>query len=417
MSKAAYWAWLDGAKVQGIALHDLVEQYGSPLYVYDGNEIRARLLAYQQAALQAKIHYAVKANSNLSLLAKMAQWGAGFDIVSLGELRRVQMAGGKATDIVFSGVGKTQEELRYALAAEIGCFNVESEAELWQLADVAKQMGKKAKIALRVNPNVDAKTHPYISTGMKDNKFGIAIENAERLYQAAAQCSDLEIIGLGCHIGSQITQLSPFREAVESIKSLAERLRAQGIAISHIDMGGGLGIQMQTGQEVPAPQDLLALYSEVLANSDYALHLQPGRSLVGNQGILLSRVLSVKQQSEKQFVIIDAAMNDYMRPALYQAQPPVRNLDRMEGEQESDIVGPVCETGDTLRKAVSIAAQAGDLIAIAGVGAYGMSMASRYNSRLQAAEVWIEDGTANLIRRRDSYEQLWENEIGTSFIE
>lgn len=417
MSKAEFWSWLEGTKVQGIDLLALAQEHGTPLYVYNGNAIHERLKAYQQSALKPKIHYAVKANSNLSLLAKMAQWGAGFDIVSLGELLRVQKAGGKARDIVFSGVGKTEEELRYALNAEISCFNVESEAELWQLAALARQMGKRARIALRVNPDVDAKTHPYISTGMKDNKFGIAIEEVQRIYQQAAQEKSLEIIGVGCHIGSQITQLSPFKEAIQSIKALADALCAQGIAIQHIDMGGGLGIQMQEEQVVPSPQQLLALYEETLAGSAYALHLQPGRSLVGNQALLLSRVLNIKQQSEKRFVIIDVAMNDYMRPALYQALPPVKNLQRTELMELSDIVGPVCETGDTLRKAIEIAAQTGDLLAIAGVGAYGMSMASRYNSRLQAAEVWIENQQAHLIRLRDCYEQLWENEIRVGMLE
>lgn len=411
-NQADYWAWLENGQVQGVSMQALAEQYGTPLYVYNGELIHAALQDYQSGAMQAKIHYAVKANSNLSLLKKMAEWGAGFDIVSLGELKRVEQAGGKAADIVFSGVGKTEAELRYALAAEIGCFNVESEMELWQLADLAQAMGKKAKLALRVNPNVDAKTHPYISTGMKENKFGIAIEAAEQIYRQAAQHPHLQVIGVGCHIGSQITQLAPFAEAVKSIRHLADNLRASGIQIEHIDMGGGLGIQMQAQQNVPKPQDLLALYAELLADSGYTLHLQPGRSLVGNAAILLSRVLTLKPQSDKRFVVIDAAMNDYIRPALYQALPPLRNLSRAEPVYLSDVVGPVCETGDTLRKAVEIAAEVGDLVAIAGVGAYGMSMASRYNSRLQAAEVWIEHGQARLIRRRDSYEQLWENEVG-----
>ncbi|WP_072576638.1 diaminopimelate decarboxylase, partial [Suttonella ornithocola] len=267
-------------------------------------------------------------------------------------------------------------------------------------------------IAFRINPDVDAQTHPYISTGMKDNKFGIALENAEKLYQTASELSGINIIGIGCHIGSQITTLDPFIKAFRSLKTLADKLSAQGINIRHIDIGGGLGIQMQAEQQVPGPAELVnALYQE-MGGASYTLHLQPGRSIVGNSGLLLSRVIGIKKQSEKTFIMLDAAMNDYIRPALYQAVPQMRNLNQPNlTNHQADIVGPVCETGDTFAKNINLFAEEGDLIALAGVGAYGMSMSSQYNSRLRPAEIFIYQNKAKLIRKRDVFEQLWENEI------
>lgn len=407
----AYWAFLDGEMVQGLSLIDLANKYGTPLYVYDLKTIKSALNAYLDHPKNPKVYYAVKANSNLTLIAKMAEWGAGFDIVSQGELMRVLKAGGRAADVVFSGVAKTEEEIRFALEVGVGCINIESENELYRLSEIATGMDKTAKIALRVNPNVDAQTHPYISTGMKDNKFGISIEIAADLYRKAAKMSGIEIVGVGCHIGSQITTITPFLEAFNSLRKLADTLTSEGITIHHIDIGGGLGIQMKAEQSVPTPKELVDLLYQSLEGTNYQLHLQPGRSIVGNSALLLAKIVGLKEQSGKHFVMLDAAMNDYIRPALYQAIPPMRNLSRTGEVKNVDVVGPICESGDTFAKNISLVAKSGDVIAIAGVGAYGMSMSSQYNTRPRAAEILIENGKAILIRKRETYEQLWENEI------
>lgn len=409
---AQFWQGFSGATLRGVDLQALTTEFGTPLYVYDAQSMREALDSYLSDPRQPVVHYAVKANSNLSLLAKMQAWGAGFDIVSEGELRRVLKAGGKAENIVFSGVAKQDAEILLALEVGVGCLNVESEGELYQISKLAASLGKTAPIALRVNPNVDAKTHPYISTGMKDNKFGIMLEKAAELYHTAATLPNIRIRGIGCHIGSQILTLEPFVQAFDSLLALTDSLVADGIAIEHIDIGGGLGIQMQADKPAPTPRALVDALYERLGSRPYTLHLQPGRSLVGNSGWLLSRVLGLKTQAEKQFVMIDAAMNDYIRPALYQASVQLRNLTReVQNAPLVDVVGPVCETGDTLIKDIALNTEIGDLLAIAGTGAYGMSMSSQYNSRLRAAEVWIENGQVQQIRKRDSYEQIWENEL------
>ncbi len=404
---------LQGTRLDGVDLLALVAQYGTPLYLYHSETIQANLAAYRQHRTQPSLYYAVKANSNLALLKRLGDWGAGFDIVSQGELERVLLAGGRGDSMVFSGVGKTDAEIRRALSVGVGCVHVESAWELERLAQIAAELDVVAKMALRVNPDVDAKTHPYISTGMKENKFGIAIENAPALYRKAAENPYLQICGINCHIGSQITSLSPFVEALQSLLRLADALCKDGIALKYLDIGGGLGIPMDEAIPVPTADRLVEKLYNLLGGKPYRLHLQPGRSLVAEAGILLSGVIGVKVQSRKRFVVIDAAMNDYMRPALYQAVPPIWNLAR-KGEEDAlpaDVVGPVCESGDVFGKHLPISVKRGDILAIGSVGAYGMSMSSQYNSRPRAAEVLIENGQARLIRKRESLSQLWENEL------
>lgn len=413
MTKPAYWAALEGAAIDGVSLPALARDYGTPLYVYHSETMQQNLAQYLDVPHPPKVHYAVKANSNLTLLKRMASWGAGFDIVSLGELERVLLAGGKPENIIFSGVGKTPAELTRAISLGIGCLNVESVAELKEIQAIAEQLGKKANISLRVNPNVDAKTHPYISTGMRDNKFGIAIDNAAEVYQAAQRSPWLKIRGISCHIGSQIITLSPYLQAFASIIALADSLEAAGIHLEYLDIGGGVGIQMDAEMQVPKVQNLIAELYRMMGKRPYELHLQPGRSIVGNAGFLLTQVLTEKEQSGKHFTVIDAAMNDYIRPALYQAHPHFLNLtpESQATEKRQDIVGPICESGDCFSKDVVLAVKSGDILAIGGVGAYGMSMSSQYNSRPRAAEVLIENGKAILIRKRDTLAQLWENEL------
>ncbi|MDO4435071.1 MAG: diaminopimelate decarboxylase [Cardiobacteriaceae bacterium] len=408
------WSLMDSdGSIDGVKLSDLAETYDTPLYVYSARAITKRFLAYQGkiGSHDVVVHYAVKANSNLSILKRLAKLGAGFDIVSRGELERVLLAGADPKTIVFSGVGKTDEEIVRALEVGIGCFNVESAFELERLAFLAESIGKVAPIALRINPNVDAKTHPYISTGLTENKFGIALSSAKALYHFAAKQSALQILGVGCHIGSQITELSPFLEAAQSLKKLADELVGEGINIEHIDVGGGLGIAMQEEQEVPSPEDLRLALHAVFEGSHYRIHVQPGRSLVGNSAVLLTRVVLEKEQEDYRFLVVDAAMNDYMRPALYQAKPLWRNISSSQGETKRfHIVGPVCETGDTFNKGYELSATRGDILAMAGVGAYGFSMSSSYNTRPRLAEVLIEEGKALLIRKRETLTDLWAQE-------
>lgn len=411
MNKPAYWSFVEPGKLAGVSVQALLDSYGTPLYVYDLASIERQFRAYADHPRQPHIHYAVKANSNINLLRKLAQLGSGFDIVSQGELERVLIAGGKPEGIIFSGVAKTAAEIRRALQVGIGCFNVESAQELALIAEIACAEGKVAPIALRVNPDVDAKTHPYISTGMKGNKFGVTLDQAYSLYQQAAADPDLNIRGVSCHIGSQITTLSPFITALESLLVLARQLRAEGIVLEYIDMGGGLGIQMGPKDEIPTPQQYVDVLYQCLGDAPYQLHLEPGRSLVGNAGVLLTRVIGEKEQSGKRFVMVDGAMNDYIRPALYQAVPPVMNLSESESPSMlADIVGPVCESSDFFVKNIEISVKTGDILAFGGVGAYGSIMSSQYNSRLRPAEVLLEKSQAHQIRKRDTYAQLWENE-------
>lgn len=419
MDKRGVWAHLHQTEgdwyCDNVALSSIVEQYGSPLYIYSGDHILNQYRAYHEHDRTASlsVHYAVKANSNLSILRMLAEAGAGFDIVSGGELARVLKAGGAAERIVFSGVAKTNEELNAALQAGIGCFNVESAEELERLAELAVNANKTARIALRVNPDVDPQTHPYISTGLKENKFGIAMDEALPLYQHAASLDGIEVIGMSSHIGSQITIMQPFLDALDNMLELAGRLSDAGIDLQHLDIGGGLGIVTPEQTDVQRPQDLSAALLDKLQDTPYVLHMEPGRSLVGNAGYLLSKVVGTKEQSGHHFIMLDAGMNDYIRPALYQVRPAFRNLSQpSDTEVRSEIVGPVCETGDTFARSYPLTAKRGDIIAIAGVGAYGMAMSSDYNTRPKAAEVLIVNGEARLIRERQTAEDLMAQEVG-----
>ena len=387
----------------------LAAQYGTPLYVYDQAALTAAFAAYQTAfsGCQPLVCYAVKANGNLSVIRHFAQLGSGFDTVSAGEIARVLAAGGEAGKIIFSGVGKTVAEMEYALGVGIKCFNVESLPELERLNDVAGRLGKIAPISFRINPDVDAKTHPYISTGLKANKFGIAMRDAEQAYQRAASLPHIQIIGVDCHIGSQLTDLSPLIAACERLIALIDRLAAQGIALQHLDLGGGVGI-VYKDEQTPDLRAYAQAVEPLLQARGLSLVLEPGRSLVGNAGVLLTRVEYVKHGEEKNFVVVDAAMNDLMRPALYQAYHAVENVSRPDAPKiTADIVGPICETGDFIGKERQIGAAQGDILAVRSAGAYASSMASNYNTRCRAAEVLLdEQGNSRLIRRRETLDDL-----------
>lgn len=393
--------------VEGVRLSDLAREYGTPLFVYSKAAMLAALAAYQRgfAGRQAQICYAMKANSSLGVLQVFAQAGCGFDIVSGGELERVLAAGGDAKKVIFSGVGKTRAEMRRALEAGIGCFNVESEAELEVLNEVALAVNRRAPISIRVNPNVDPKTHPYISTGLKGNKFGIAHERTLATYQRAAALPGLQVVGIDCHIGSQITQEDPYLDAMDRVLDLVEAIEAAGIPLHHIDFGGGLGIDYN-GDTPPAAD---ALWAKLLAKLDARgfgsrqLMIEPGRSLVGNAGVCLTEVLYLKPGEQKNFCIVDAAMNDLPRPAMYEAYHQILPLAPRTGEAPLwDVVGPICESGDWLGRERTLAVQPGDLLGVLSAGAYCMSMASNYNTRGRAAEVLVDGARAHLIRQRES---------------
>ncbi len=395
--------------VEQVALDDIAQQFGTPCYVYS----RAALTdAYQQFAQAFKsrehlICFAVKANSNLAILNVFARLGAGFDIVSGGELQRVLAAGGAAQKIVFSGVGKSEAEMRLALEVGILCFNVESEPELARLNAVAKSMGKIAPISLRVNPNVDAKTHPYISTGLKQNKFGVAYTEALALYQQAAAMSHLRVTGMDCHIGSQLTDSSPFIAAAEKVLALVDQLAAHGIVLEHLDLGGGLGIRYDA--ETPPS---IAHYAEALLGAlqgrTQKLIVEPGRVLVGNAGVLLTRIEYLKNGEEKNFAIVDAAMNDLMRPALYDAYHAILPVQKRDTPVHTfDVVGPICETGDFIGRARAMAVEQGDRLAVMSAGAYGMSMSSNYNTRPRAAEIMVDGSAIFEVRARENVSQLF----------
>ena len=394
--------------LEHVLLADLAQQYGTPLFVYSKAAMLAALGAYQRgfAGRDVQICYGMKANSTLAVLQVFARAGCGFDIVSSGELERVLAAGGDPAKVVFSGVGKTESEMRQALAARIGCFNVESEAELERLSQLAVSMGKSARVSIRVNPNVDPQTHPYISTGLKGSKFGVAHERAVPTYQRAAALPGIEVVGIDCHIGSQITQAEPFLDAVERMLDLVERIEAAGVALSHIDFGGGLGIDYRG--EMPPAAD--TLWQQLLARidargfSNRKLLIEPGRSLVGNAGVCLTEVLYLKPGAAKNFCIVDAAMNDLVRPAMYQAFHAVVPLTTRQGSEPVcyDVVGPVCESGDWLARDRELAVAAGDRLAILSAGAYCMSMASNYNTRGRAAELLVDGDRAHLIRVRET---------------
>ena len=397
---------------ENISYTELAERFGTPLYVYSQAELDSAFARYQTAfaALDPLICYAVKANGNLSVIRRFAELGSGFDIVSGGELARVLAAGGRADKTIFSGVGKSAAEIEFALKSGIKCFNVESLPELDRINEIAGRLKTAAPVSLRINPDVDAQTHPYISTGLKANKFGIAMEDAERAYLHAASLPHLDIIGIDCHIGSQLIKLEPLIEACERLLPLIDKLAANGIGLQHIDLGGGVGIVYQN-EETPD----LAAYAEavqkLLGDRRLKLILEPGRSLVGNAGALLTRVEFVKQNGDKNFVVVDAAMNDLMRPALYQAYHHIENAEPSPIVPfAADIVGPICETGDFLAKDRMISAQEGDFLVVRSAGAYASSMAGNYNTRPRAAEVLINGNEAKIVRCRETLEEMLANE-------
>lgn len=397
---------------ENVPFEELAAQHGTPLYVYSQAALDEAFAAYQTAFadLNPLICYAVKANGNLSILRHFAKLGSGFDIVSGGELARVIAAGGDPAKTIFSGVGKSEAEIRYALEQNIKCFNVESLPELTRLADIARSMGKRAPVSLRINPDVDAQTHPYISTGLKANKFGIAMEDAEHAYKQAAASHYLDVVGIDCHIGSQLIDLSPLPEACSRILKLVDNLAAQGIELQHIDLGGGIGI-VYNDENQPDLADYAAQISTLLKGRNLQLLLEPGRSLVGNAGTLLTRVEYIKHNGAKKFVVVDAAMNDLIRPSLYQAYHRIENnADKSTLPFIADIVGPICETGDFLAQDREIAAEAGDLLLIRSAGAYAASMASNYNTRTRAAEILVSGSKHRLIRKRETWDELLDNE-------
>lgn len=398
---------------EDVAVASIAEQFGTPTYVYS----RATLERHWQAfdnAFSGQAHcvcYAVKANSNLAVLNVLARLGSGFDIVSGGELARVLAAGGQANRIVFSGVGKTVAEISYALQQGIRCFNVESIPELIRINDVASELGRRASISIRVNPDVDAQTHPYISTGLKENKFGIAIEQAEMVYQQAQALSHLDVVGIDCHIGSQLTSVAPFVDALKRVLTLIDRLAELGIKLSHLDIGGGLGITYQN-ETPPSPAEYAAALRTLLVGRDLEILLEPGRAIAGNAGILVTKVEYIKPTEDKQFAIVDAAMNDLLRPALYQSWMAIQAVipDESLAPQNFDIVGPICETGDFLGKDRLLAIKPNDLLAIRSAGAYGFTMSSNYNSRPRAAEVMVDGDKVYVVRERETIESLYAGE-------
>ncbi|GGH90427.1 diaminopimelate decarboxylase [Pseudomonas fluvialis] len=397
---------------EGVALSAIAERFGTPTYVYSRAHIEAQYRAYADAlaGMPHLVCFAVKANSNLGVLNVLARLGAGFDIVSRGELERVLAAGGEPGKIVFSGVGKTRDDMRRALEVGVHCFNVESVDELERLQLVAAELGKTASISLRVNPDVDAGTHPYISTGLKENKFGIDIEQAPAVYARAAALANLRIVGVDCHIGSQLTSLPPFLDALERLLALIDQLAAQGIQIQHLDLGGGLGVQYRDEQP-PLAGDYIAAVRERLKGRALALVFEPGRSIVANAGVLLTRVEYLKHTAHKDFAIVDAAMNDLIRPALYQAWMDVTPVQPRDGEaRQYDLVGPICETGDFLAKGRELVLAEGDLLAVRSAGAYGFVMSSNYNTRGRAAEVLVDGAQVFEVRRRETLAELYAGE-------
>lgn len=394
-----------------VPLDDIARRFGTPCYVYSQRAITSAYAEFTQALAgrDARVCYSVKANSNLAILALLAKLGAGFDIVSGGELARVLAAGGDAAKTLFSGVGKTEAEIEFALGRGIGCVNIESEAELERVVAVARRLGRRAPIAFRVNPDIDARTHPYISTGLRETKFGVAYADADRLYKQAAAKRELEVVGIGCHVGSLLNDAAPFVAAAERLGALVDRLQAAGIALRHIDVGGGIGIRYKD----EATQSIGAFVRgalSALGNRKEQVIFDPGRSIVGNAGALLTRVEYVKLGEARNFMVVDAAMNDLIRPPLYGAWHDVRTVKKMEAKASGavyDVVGPVCESADFLAKERRLAAGEGDFLAIMSAGAYGMAMSSNYNSRPRAAEVLVDGTAAHLVRRRESTEELF----------
>jgi diaminopimelate decarboxylase len=398
---------------EDVAVADIAQQYGTPCYIYSRAALERQWHAFD-GALGVHPHlvcYAVKANPNLAVLNVLARVGAGFDIVSMGELERVLRAHSDPAKVVFSGVGKRDEEMRRALEVGIFCFNVESEAELGTLNRIAGEMGVTAPVSLRVNPDVDAHTHPYISTGLKENKFGIGMGQALQVYRQAAEFPHIEIAGIDCHIGSQLTELAPFVDALRRILALAGQLNAEGIPIGHLDVGGGLGLRYRN-EDLPGPGEYVEALLQTMETRPYRLLLEPGRAIVGSAGILVTRVQYTKHNGYRRFAVVDAAMNDFMRPALYDAWHAIVPVVRMSKVQTYvyEVVGPVCETTDYLGKGRELAVAASDLLAVCAAGAYGFSMAGNYNSRPRAAEVMVDGDRAHLIRARETLDQLMQGE-------
>ena len=407
------FAHIDGAlHCEQVSLETIASRHGTPTYVYSHQTIQNAFLSYQQA-LEGRAHlicYAVKANSNLAVLNMLAQLGSGFDVVSLGELERVIAAGGDPAKIVFSGVGKTASEMRRGLALGNKCFNKESEAELHLLAEIAGDAGAIAPISIRVNPDVDAGTHPYISTGLRENKFGVDVDTARRLYRQADAMNSLEPVGIDCHIGSQIVDIQPFIASLDCLLYLIDELKEDGISLHHLDIGGGLGVPYDT--EAPSVKEYVSALAERLTDRDLELLLEPGRSIVAMAGALLTRVEYLKPNDIRQFAIVDAAMNDLLRPSLYGAWQDIEAVRPRKGEAQTwDIVGPVCETGDFLGKDRVLCLSQGDLLAVMGAGAYGFSMASNYNSRTRPAEILVTGDRAHVIGQRETLNALWEREV------
>jgi len=398
---------------EDIAVKDIVKQYGSPCYIYSRATLERHWKAFDQAfgTHPHLICYAVKANSNIALLNLLARLGSGFDIVSLGELERVIAAGGEPEKIVFSGVGKRADEILAALKIGIRCFNIEVSGELDRINHLAGQLGIIASVSFRVNPDVDAKTHPYISTGLKENKFGIDINQALIEYRRAAAMANINVIGIDCHIGSQLTETRPFLDALDKILDLVAALEAEGIHLHHLDLGGGLGIRYKNEQP-PEPAEYISAVLERLGTTDFEILLEPGRAIVGNAGILVTQVEYLKPTANKNFAIVDAAMNDLVRPSLYSAWQDIIPVNKQSNapEQHWDIVGPVCETGDFLGKDRVLKLAQGDLLAIRSSGAYGFSMSSNYNSRPRVAELLVDGSELHLVRERETIDRLWAGE-------
>ncbi|WP_097357436.1 diaminopimelate decarboxylase [Candidatus Enterovibrio escicola] len=410
-----YFNYQDDGKLwaEDVPLTQLCDTYGTPLYVYSRATLERHWHAFNNAVGNHPhlICYAVKANSNLGVLNVLARLGSGFDIVSQGELERVLAAGGDHTKVVFSGVGKKADEMARALSLGIKCFNVESEAELDRLNQVAGELGQVAPVSLRINPDVDVKTHPYISTGRKENKFGIAFERSREVYNYANSLTSLKVQGVDCHIGSQLTELAPFIESMDRLLMLIDQLGQDGIEITHLDVGGGLGVTYYN-ERPPQPSDYVKSLLERLSNhQDIELVFEPGRAIAANAGLLLTRIEFLKNNAEKNFAILDAAMNDLLRPALYHAWQDIIPVVPRKGESKTyDLVGSVCETGDYLGKDRALTIEAGDLLAIRSSGAYGFVMSSNYNTRSRAAEIMVDGGTAYLVRQREPLESLWQLE-------
>ena len=391
-----------------VPLQRIADEVGTPAYIYSEQTLQRHVRVFDEAfqGVPHLICYAVKANSNINILRRFAEWGTGFDIVSGGELFRVLRAGGSPEKVIFSGVGKTADEIHYALDSGILFFNVESGAELDLIQDIARQAKKRVRVSIRANPDVDAKTHPYISTGKHQNKFGVSLPEARALYRSLRQSSNLDVIGVSCHIGSQITEMGPFEEALESIRNFVLELKSEGLGLKYLDFGGGLGIPYNA-EEPPSPATYGASVASKTKDLGLTIILEPGRVIAGNAGILLTRVLLKKNQGDKKFVVVDAAMNDLIRPALYGSHHQLWSVRPQSQKETADVVGPVCESADFIARDREVPMlQAGDLLAVMSAGAYGFSLSSNYNSRPRAAEVLVSGESYRLIRHRETYEDL-----------